>query len=131
MFHEVYRTRLPTPLVPSLEGRLASLFWFFWLLGNYVFKKVSTTFLPKKCNNGHKLFPSSDELVVGSYRLACSIKSTAPDYPPLWSPPERGGFRLCFGFVGYGRITFSERLPSVFYLKCSIKVTNCSPPRRG
>lgn len=47
------------------------------------------------CNNCPKLFPSSEGLGVGSLGLACSMKSTTPDHPPL-NPLPRGDV---FGIV--------------------------------
>ena len=96
------------PLNPLPRGEVSVFVLGFLVVGNYVFKKVTTTFLPKKCNNGHKLFPSSDELVVGSYRLACSIKSTAPDYPPLWSLPREEVSVFVLGLLVVGELCFQK-----------------------
>ena len=62
---------------------------FFSCQGVTFSKKVATTFLSKKCNKSHILFPSSEGLGVGSLGSAFSMKSTTLDYPPL-NPLPRG-----------------------------------------
>ena len=118
-------------MVPSQEGRFSSLFWVCWLLWSYVFKKITTTFLSKKYNNSPKLFPSSEGLGVGPTGLANSKKSTAPDHPPLWSPPKRGrSVSLFWVFWLLGSDVFKQ-VTSTFSSKKCYKSHKLFPSSEG
>ena len=90
---------------------------FFSCQGVTFSKKVATTFLSKKCNKSHILFPSSEGLGVGSLGSAFSMKSTTLDYPPLNPLPRVEVSVFVLGFFSCQGVTFSKKVATTFLSK--------------